>query len=561
MWSFRRFKRIAVPLGLGVGLVLAAPAAAQAACATTDPAGNAPSPFTLDWSTDAAIQTNFNTARANEGCTTPLVLPANYDALTPAQQEVAVLNLEREARGEGDLQLDSTIASQVALNHGLEVAQYGYFDHASPINVPSWGSPYVGLPRMTINPVFTGDTFLEDLEGGAGNPAETVYGFLYFDGPGANNLACTATVTWGCWGHRHTVLNPKLNWIGIGIVNLPGTLFGGSITNDFGVVHAGYTPPPTADTGGPVLGPITVNAGSATVTGVADNPANVNDTGATPLTAGVTGVVFYTNNIVEKGGFQGTFNTVAATQSTPGTWTAQLTVNPGDVVHAVAVDGSGNFTDVTMPAPAVNLVPGANTVALPAGGATGAAGTATDAAAGYGYGRVRAVTPGAAALVASIDKQLHRTAVQYVKVYVNGHWRTYRRGSHAKDLPLYTDQGVVIGITGHGTWTPHTGGERSLAPTIRLRKGWNFVAVPYPVTGMTCHAVRLELARLGDQLQEISIGPSPNTGVIFKPRHGHWGYDLGEHIPSSRGFWIKDTRAATWTPSPTQYQSSAPATA
>jgi hypothetical protein len=307
------------------------------------------------------------------------------------------------------------------------------------------------------------------------------------------------------------------------------------------------------------MGPITDNGGNATVTGVADNPANVNDTGATPLTAGVTGVVFYTNNIVEKGGFQGTFNTVAATQSKPGTWTAQITVNPGDVLHAVAVDGSGNFTDVTTPAPAMNLNPGANAVALPAGGATGGTGMATDAAGGYG--RVLAVTPSAAALVASIDKQLYRRAVHYVKVYVNGYWRTYRPSKHAKNFPLYTDEGVVIGITGHGKWIPYTSEEHSVAPTIRLHKGWNFVGVPYPVTGMTCHAVRLELARMGDQLQEISIGTSPNTGLIFKPRHGQWGYDLSEHIPYSKGFWIKDAGAASWTPSPTQYRSPPPATA
>jgi hypothetical protein len=415
---------------------------------------------------------------------------------------------------------------------------------------------------MSINPVFANDTFLEDLDGGAGNPAQVVYGFMYFDGPGANNLACTATVTWGCWGHRHTILSANLNWIGIGIVNMPNTLYGGSISNDFGTVHAGYTPPATADTGAPVMGAITDDGnGNATVTGVADNPANVNDTGANPLTAGITGVVFYTNNIVENGGFQGTFNTVTATQSSPGTWTAQITVNPGDVLHAVAVDGSGNFSDMTMPAPAMILTPGANTVALPPGGAgtpgTGVNGMARDAAARRD---VPAVTPTAEALVVSVDKQLHRQAVEYVRVYANGHWKTYRQGK-SRNFALYTSEGIVLGIKGHGKWNPTTGEENFGAPTIELHHGWNFVALPYPETGMTCHAVRLELAHEGDRLEEISIGASPNTGVIMKPHDGQWGNDLSKHIPYSKGFWIKDAASATWIPSPTQYRELSPATA
>jgi uncharacterized protein YkwD len=556
----RRFTIAAVTWGLGFAVAFGAPAAAQAQCGTGDPTGNSADPSTLDWSSDQAIQTNFDNARANEGCATQMVLPAGYDTMTQQQQELWLLNNEREARGEPDLQLDSSIMSQVAVNHGLEIAQYGYFDHASPINVPSWGSPYVNLPRMTINPVFANDTVLEDLSGGAGNMAQTVYGFMYFDGPGGMNLACTATVTWGCWGHRHTILNASLNWIGIGVVNMPNTLYGGSITNDFGIIHAGYAPPPAADTGPPVMGPITYDGnGNATVTGVADNPANVNDTGATPLTAGITGVVFYTNNIVENGGFQGTFNTVSATQSSPGAWTAQITMNPGDVLHAVAVDGSGNFNDMTMPAPAMNLTPGANTIALPPAGATGMTGMASDAA--VASNNVPAVTPTAAALAASVDKQLHRRAVEYVRIYEMGYWRTYRPGKKTKNFPLYTNEGVVLRIRGHGKWNPRTGEEHSGSRPTKLHRGWNFIAVPYPETGMTCHAVRLELAHDGDRLEEISIGAIPNTGVIMKPYHGKWGNDLTKRIPDSKGFWIKDAGSANWIPSPTQYEKLAPADA
>ena len=116
---------------------------------------------------------------------------------------------------------------------------------------------------------------------------------------------------------------------------------------------AGWTPPAAADTNPPVLGPVTYDGGTATVTGVAESPQNVNSAGATPLTAGVTRVVFYTNRlyiIATRGPGGTTFNTVEATQTPAGsgTWTAQIPVNAGDVLHAVAVNGSGNFRDVTM---------------------------------------------------------------------------------------------------------------------------------------------------------------------------------------------------------------------
>ena len=43
-------------------------------------------------------------------------------------------------------------------------------------------------------------------------------------------------------------------------------------------------------------------------------------------------------------------------------------------------------------------------------------------------------------------------------------------------------------------------------------------------------------------------------GVIMRPnRKGQWGNDLRKHIPYSKGFWIKDAGATTWTPSPVGY--------
>jgi len=154
--------------------------------------------------------------------------------------------------------------------------------------------------------------------------------------------------------------------------------------------------------------------------------------------------------------------------------------------------------------------------------------------------------------VASIDKQLKGKVVKSVRVYVSGRWKTYRPG-RSKNFALYTNEGVVVTMKHKGRWRPGTREERYTSPRIQLHRGWNFVAAPYPITGMTCHAVRLELAGKNDRLKEISIGPRPNTGVIMKPKHGKWGNDLTMHISDQDGFWIDDAGSGTWTPSPEGY--------
>ena len=542
-----------------VALAAASLGSSPARAAACDPTVNPPADIdwsTQSWDTDQETAANFTSARAAEGCNTPMVLPAGYDAMTQQQQMLWLINSEREAMGEPDLQLDTTLMSQIALNHANEQATYGYFDHPSPINQAGLETG-ANLQRDIVNPVFNNWFFGENMGIGITPVAAVVFAYMYDDS------------TQG-YGHRGAILQAAFTWIGIGINTSPnGPYYVDDFSDYSGFLPPGmtaplYTPPATADTNPPTIASVSYAGGTATASGVADSPLNVNDTGPNPVTAAITGVVFYTNAIVENQAAR-TFNTVAATQTAPGSgvWTAPITVNPGDVLHAVAVDGSGNFVDVTPPPPAVPLTAGANTVALPAATTTPAVTPtmATDAAlSASNAANPLAVTPSAAALATSIDRRAGRRIVEYVRVYANGHWLTYRPGRSAS-FALYANEGVVVKLNAAVRWRPPAGNERYAPLRVHLHRGWNFVAVPYPTTGMTCHAVRLELAKQGDRLSEISIGATPGTGVIMKAHHGSWAGDLGAHIPYSKGFWIDDEGSTTWTPTADGYRTlSLPAT-
>ncbi len=569
----RVLRRAVVALVAVSGLSLSIVSLAQAACPTANPAANIEG-FTEARATliasDKEVEANFTKARAAEGCAAPLVLPAGYDGMTAQQQMLWLFNNEREVRGLAPFKLDGTLMSQIALNHSKEMATYGYTNHPSPIN-----QPQSVFARYEINPVFkTGAGLGEDIAWG-NSTGESVYAYIYEDASQE-------------WGHRDAILG-NYNWVGIGaLLNVAGSVDSNYFTDDF-LNSATYTPPAAADTGAPTIGPVSYSNGTATVTGVADSPSNVNDKGATPYTGAITGVVFYTNSIVEA---NGAFNTIVGTETPAGsgTWTAKITVNTGEVLHAVAVDGSGNFTDSAPPSPPMKLETGENAVALPAAEEPAEAGEGTPATAataadyrgpahrGSGHHRsgrsgsghsgsgrhphprrhpnpeqIPAVTPTAAALVASVDQQLGRHDVKDVSIYVNGRWKTYRPG-RSRNFPLYTSEGVVLKLRHKGTWLPPAGGERATAPMVRLHPGWNFVAAPYPTNHMTCHAVRLELGHTGDKLEQITVGPSPTHGMIMAPNSkGEWGEDLSMVIDDESGFWVKDAGSATWTPNPVQY--------
>jgi uncharacterized protein YkwD len=557
--------------------------ASAAACSTADPAANfAGSTLTFEKANpDKVVEENFDKARAAEGCTTPLVLPAGFDALSPQQQALVLLNAERAARGLGPLSLDPTLMSQVTLNHSQEMAKYGYFAHPSPINQ---GANV--FKRESINPAinqpFPSLCCAENISAGQATAASVVFGFMYEDAASG-------------WGHRHNILAAEDNWVGIGIVlGAVGSPFGNYWTFDFAKL-ANYTPPATADTNPPVVGQVSFANGTATVTGVEDSPLNVNDKGATPATAGITSVVFYVNTIVEKPA--NTFNTVVATQTAPGsgTWTAPIEVPAGAVLHAVAVDGSGNFTDMTPPMAPMPMAPGPNMMAIPPAGEPptptekiepieefppgGEVQELEPIAFGARHVRGRAAhtamggtaaMPTAGSLVASIDKQAKHDAVKDVRIFVNGHWLEYippkphreeqgrrherfhrslqaRAASESADMTLNAGEGVIVDMNGKADWRPPAGRQRYVVPAVQLDEGWNLVAAPYPMSGLTCDTIADGLARSGVELLAVTLASAPLQGTkMCLPGKG--ALDNDEIIPSDSAFWVKSSGAATWYP-------------
>jgi len=275
--------------------------------------------------TGANVIATFNNARQQEGCAVPLSIdPTAYDAATQQMQMLMIFNAERQDRGLPAVQLDSTLLSQLSLNHSKEFVQYSYFAHPSPINQP--GGQNGSSDRIKVNPAVNGQLCCaEVIAWGYGTPAYAAYTWLYQD-------------TNSSWIHRQIILGNN-TWVGIGIAT--GGKYNITYTADFlqDSAAAPYTPPATADTQAPTMNPPTVlDANTVQVTGVQDN-----SDGSTGGVAGVTSVVFYVGTAVSADG--STFQTVVATQSTPGTWTANLAVTDPTTLHAVAVDGSGNFTD------------------------------------------------------------------------------------------------------------------------------------------------------------------------------------------------------------------------
>lgn len=141
-----------------------------------------------------------------------LRLPANFYTLDAARQQFVLLNLERTDRGLRALRFD-TLLARIATNYSRQMRDLGFFAHTSPISGTF-------EERMNAHPAIA-NHFAVAAENLAGNPvagAGALYEYMYDD----SVEAC---------GHRHNILDPQLNFVGIGWV--PGSSYGSISAQEF----------------------------------------------------------------------------------------------------------------------------------------------------------------------------------------------------------------------------------------------------------------------------------------------------------------------------------------
>jgi hypothetical protein len=125
-----------------------------------------------------AVVGAIDRARAREGVR-PMVLPTGFDHLSAVAQLLVLADLERTDRG-----LPGFPGLSSALDHAAAVAASRAADPVGPPGT-TWGANMaVGYPTAL----------------------QADYAWMYDDGPGSPNLACSAAHPAGCWGHRRNIL-------------------------------------------------------------------------------------------------------------------------------------------------------------------------------------------------------------------------------------------------------------------------------------------------------------------------------------------------------------------
>lgn len=126
----------------------------------------------------------IDNARAQEGVG-PLVLPPDFDGLTPPEQLFVMVDCERVDRGLAPIAGELGTLDQLSTT----AAQ----DETDP-SVPPGGVADLAVQAWVGNWASTEST------------VQAVYDWMYDDGLGSGNIDCTATDESGCWDHRDNIL-------------------------------------------------------------------------------------------------------------------------------------------------------------------------------------------------------------------------------------------------------------------------------------------------------------------------------------------------------------------
>jgi hypothetical protein len=160
-----------------------------------NPASNiAPDPNFFDYCSGATIDTSsgceqatleaIDHARATEGLA-PMILPVNWSSLSPAEQLFVATNLERTARGLPAFSGMSSVLDSVAASAAASAS-------------PSAEDP--------VPPAGFASYWTSNWAGGVGSALESIYLWMYADGPNGSNQDCQAGDMSGCWEHREDIL-------------------------------------------------------------------------------------------------------------------------------------------------------------------------------------------------------------------------------------------------------------------------------------------------------------------------------------------------------------------
>jgi hypothetical protein len=117
----------------------------------------------------------------------PLLLPPAYGSMSMLSEVVAVTNAERTSR-----HLPALAGPWPSFD---VIARRGAISRQDPTGP-------------------TGTTWVSNLAEGFGTPLEADYFWMYDDGPGGVNAACSSTNSVSCWVHRDNILSPWPGLIG-----------------------------------------------------------------------------------------------------------------------------------------------------------------------------------------------------------------------------------------------------------------------------------------------------------------------------------------------------------
>jgi hypothetical protein len=163
---------------------------------------------------------NIDVGRIAEGLG-PMYLPTNWASLTLPEQNLAIVNLERTARG-----LPSEYGLVNCMNADAQTSSNTGNDPVDTCPAPygGLGIPYKGN-WANIGTALQADFYL-----------------VYDDGLGSPNVKCTAADQSGCWGHRENLLNVVCNNI-TPCTYVMGAESTGDTGQEFGIFNGSGNPP------------------------------------------------------------------------------------------------------------------------------------------------------------------------------------------------------------------------------------------------------------------------------------------------------------------------------